>query len=191
MQGLASARPNMHMDTLARAHLTLTQKLCVKIDTEACKMCIKLTIKADNCTGNTAGGFYTWRPNDTHVFTLMRRGEDTLVYCHTSDNLFYATPHARLARGCPENMGFLAQYCEDANVPRLLVFDILEQKSTPYAARGERLRQCAEWLPAPLFVVQWAGELDSLKKFVGTLPHNVDVLLRLTDTPLEVLAQDK
>ena len=177
--------------TLHRAHTILIHQQCICLDTSTFKMCAPIQTLAS--TGNTATNCFTWKPEHSHLFTLMRKAHYTLIYCHTSDMLYYASAAAQLAQSCPEEIAFLAQYCEDADVPRLLVFDILEANvtATTCAARGNLLRKFAECLPTPLSVLQWAGELQPLKTFVCTLPHNVECIWQLTDTALKVVEHAK
>ena len=53
-------------------------------------------------------------------------------------------------------------------------------------ARGERLREMSRFLPQPLCVLQWSGEPDALESFTGTLPHEVECIIGLSENPLKV-----
>lgn len=130
--------------------------------------------------------YATWKPADSVFFTLIKTKANTVVFCHANGQAYYAAPHARLAEACPENTAFLCQWCLDAGtVPRLLVFDVLED-CEDVKARGQHLRDLARFLPQPLCTVQWAGEVRALEGFTSTLPHKVECIVGLSENPLRL-----
>lgn len=131
--------------------------------------------------------YATWRPADSVFFTLIKFQSNTVAYCHANGLTYYATPQARLAEGCPEGTAFLCQWClDDGKIPRLLVFDLLED-CPDVKARGQHLRELAKFLPLPLCTVQWVGEVDALEGFTASLPHKVECLVGLGKNPLKLL----
>lgn len=135
------------------------------------------------------GGCSTWKPKGSFFFTLVKARQDTVVYCHANETAYHAAPAARLACDCPDQAAFLCQWCVDKDAktgalsPRLLVFDVLDSScSGGAAARGDRLRALARFLPQPLCVVQWAGDHKVLEEFIrGGLPHPVECIVGLSD----------
>jgi hypothetical protein len=135
-------------------------------------------------------------PKDSIFFTLIKlEGDATVVFCHSNDTAYVASPAARLASDCPPRTAFLCQWCVDREgacmVPHLLVFDVIEpgqgnNKNTNVATRGERLRGLAGCLPQPMCVLQWAGEPDALGGFVRGLPHSVECIISLSEDPFKV-----
>lgn len=131
--------------------------------------------------------YATWKPENSVFFTLIKTKDNTIAFCHANGLPYYASPQARLAQGCPEGTAFLCQWCLDCGkIPRLLVFDILED-CQDVKARGQHLRDMAKYLPQPLCTVQWAGEVDALEGFTASLPHKVECIVGLGDDPLRLL----
>jgi hypothetical protein len=59
---------------------------------------------------------------------------------------------------------------------------VLDSQGGGAAARGQRLRELARWLPQPLCVLQWTGDHKVLEEFVRKgLPHPVDCIVGLSD----------
>lgn len=128
--------------------------------------------------------YATWMPADSIFFTLIKVGANTAVFCHANGLPYYAAPQARLAEGCPDGTAFLCQWCLDCgSIPRLLVFDVLEDCSD-VKARGQHLRDLARFLPQPLCALQWSGEADALEGFTAKLPHRVECIVGLNEDPL-------
>ena len=113
--------------------------------------------------------------------------DETLLYCHHSDTVYYTNPEIWLSAAIPDQTALLCQWCEDRGpegaVPRLLVLDLVGTNEPDVAVRGRRLRDLSVFLPPTTYVLQWAGELNALKQFVTSLPHPVDYLMRLGDDP--------
>jgi len=118
----------------------------------------------------------TWLCDEALFFTLIKSDAGTVVYSHTNQVLYFATPQAQLAAACPANTAVLCQFTVDAlpegSEARLLAFDILQPIGADPAGRGECLRALAVHLPAPLCCVQWVGPRRYLTaQFVAGLPH--------------------
>lgn len=179
---------------LARALSVLTVRVYLQINPQALELCNQIQyVSPESAPVNARGSAelhscVTWAPEEACVFTLMRVRGESLVYSHDTDTLYLASPMATLADSCPENVGFLAQFCEDnGNVPRLLVFDLVGNyvaAAENAKARGRMLRNLACKLPSPLCTVQWVGWANPLRQFVPTLPHRVQYFLELTLNPL-------
>jgi hypothetical protein len=130
--------------------------------------------------------YATWKPADSVFFTLIKVKSNTVAFCHANGLPYYAAPQARLAEDCPENTAFLCQWClDDGKIPRLLVFDLLED-CDDVKARGQHLRNLARFLPQPLCTIQWAGEVDALEGFTAKLPHKVECIVGLNEDPLKL-----
>jgi hypothetical protein len=131
--------------------------------------------------------YATWKPADSVFFTLIKTRDNTIAFCHANGLPYYAAPQARLAQECPEGTAFLCQWCLDSGkIPRLLVFDLLED-CQDVKARGQHLRTMAKFLPQPLCTIQWVGEVDALEGFTSSLPHKVECLMGLGESPLRLL----
>ena len=185
-------------NSLAMALSVLTLRVYVQINRKAFNLCKPVAfLSLDNTPSQLRRhpdkeALVTWIPKDSHFFSLMRVGGDSLVYCHSTDTLYAASPHATLADSCPNDVCFLAQFCQDTgDIPRLLVFDIIESPAKPPetspSKRGEQLRSYAHVLPAPLCTVQWAGWTGPLRTFVSSLPHKAEYFMELTKDPLAVI----
>ena len=134
----------------------------------------------------SAETYATWRPADSVFFTLIKTQKSTVAFCHSNGRSYQAAPLARLAGDCPEGTAFLCQFCMDGgNIPRLLVFDVLEA-CDDVIARGQHLRDLARFLPQPMCTVQWVGEVDALEGFTSKLPHKVDCIVGLNADPLRL-----
>ena len=191
---------------LSRAMASLAGPLYLQLAPGVLGVCAPLEwVSPETCPSSVrrskAGNEYaTWCPRRSLLFTLLRSQGDSLVYCHQTDTLYYASTQATLAGHCPDGVGFLCQYCEDAGsagvVQRLLVFDLVcppaepRAQADPPAGRGDRLRGLADVLPAPLCTLQWVGRIPPLRDFVPTLPHEVGALLELTGSPLVAIRRE-
>ena len=72
----------------------------------------------------------TWLAKGTQLFTLIKCGPSTLVFCHTNKTLFYVNQNFMLHRDTPEGHAFLAQVVEDRDAdgsltPRMLIMDLI------------------------------------------------------------------
>ena len=129
---------------------------------------------ADDICPPCEGAQATWLCENHVFFRLFRDLNSMLVYCHSNDMLYYASPTAQLSPACPVGTAFLCQFTVDStegsttddrpseskdSEPRLLVFGLLscEPGTLPHA-RGERLRALAIHLQHPLCCSQWVGD---------------------------------
>jgi hypothetical protein len=178
---------------LSHALSTVAVEVYLRLDEATFKACRPAEVKPKP-KRMPVGGYATWRPKGSLFFTLVKASNDTVVFCHSNGTAYHAAPAARLACDCPDQTAFLCQWCVDKDpktghqLPRLLVFDVLDAHGGGAAARGERLRGLAKCLPQPLCVVQWAGDHKVLEEFIkGGLPHPVDCIVGLSeDDPLKL-----
>jgi hypothetical protein len=179
---------------LSQALAVAASEPCVQLDPLLAPLCTPLQVRPTSVP-SIADPFFalyhsTWRPKGSFFFTLIKTPRDTLLHCHENGTTYVAAPCLKLAGECPPYTAFLAQWCldrggpTDAPTPHLLVFDLLTRDPSSPAARGEWLRALARFLPQPLCVVQWSGHAAALDRFAGTLPHEVDYFLHLTENPL-------
>lgn len=184
-------------DPVGRALAVLTVRIYLQINPKALDLCHPVRFTSPEAAPVDARGSaelhscVTWAPMGARLFTLMRVQGESLVYSHYTDTLYLASPQATLAASCPDDVGFLAQFCEDdGEVPRLLVFDLVGRQaasSENAKSRGHQLRSLASNLPTPMCTVQWVGWANPLRQFVPTLPHRVQYFLELTRDPLELI----
>ena len=135
----------------------------------------------------------TWRCETGLFFTILRSGQDTLLYSHSNQMLYFASASAALPPACPDGTAFLCQFALDRPSapsafpePRLLAFDLLVPDCPPQL-RGERLRALGHHLPQPLCCVQWVGQASCLTPpFLSGLPHTPCGILVLGAEPLKV-----
>lgn len=125
----------------------------------------------------------TWLVRDTHMFTLIKAGDVTLVYSHGNSMLFFAKPEFMLHRNVPDGHAFLSQLAEDKEaagiVPRLLVMDLVTPCIDDPRARHQIVRNMSPLFP-PTCVLQWAGQVDALRSFLKSgLPHEVAGIVTL------------
>jgi hypothetical protein len=126
----------------------------------------------------------TWLVEGGRFLILIQTHGGTRVYDAHDDYLYYAAPHAQLARSCPVGHAFLCQTVRDRSdgvpVPRLLVTDLVSPGIECPRRRGELLRSLTHVLP-PLCHIQWAGDREALERFVqgGGVPHRVAGLVAL------------
>ena len=75
------------------------------------------------------GAHATWLAKGTHLFTLIKCGMMTVVYCHENKTMFYANQNFMLKKDAPDGHAFLAQIVEDREAngltPRLLIMDLV------------------------------------------------------------------
>jgi len=174
----------------------ITGPIFLQLDAAVFRVCH--SIKTKPMQQNAIGaGLFTWRPKNTHIFTLIKTTTDTVIYCHDNDTAYFANPCAKLGGGFPTGGAVLAHWCIDENkqdgtkTPHLLAFDIIDQGATDPTSRGERLRLLSSTLPHPLCVLQWAGDLHALQQFIPTLPHEVECTVLLTSDPLVMHTQQQ
>ncbi len=191
-----TTQKTMRMSPLSHALSTIATEVFVKLDEPIFRACRPVELrplgKARRSPNEISESYATWKPKDSLFFTLIKSEGDTVVFCHANGTAYYAAPAVRLASGCPLHTAFLCQWCldrekGDSKVPRLLVFDILENPECPNVAeRGERLRALARCLPQPMCVVQWSGHPSALDGFVRGLPHPVECIMSLSENPLKL-----
>ena len=198
---------------LALAIASVAGAPCLKISKEILGFCRPAAFVDDICPP-CEGAQATWLCENHVFFTLIRDLNSTLVYCHSNDMLYYASPAAQLSPACPIGTAFLCQFTVDStggstpegrppesrdsgaslkttvqtSEPRLLVFDLLscEPGTSPHA-RGERLRALSIHLQHPLCCSQWVGGARYLTKdFIARLPHAVHGTFRLGAEPLKL-----
>jgi hypothetical protein len=135
----------------------------------------------------------TWLAKSARFLTLVKTARGTRVYDHADDLLYYASPDAELARDCPEGHAFLCQAVCDRQpdnaqpVPRLLVTDLVAPPIACPRERGEALRRLAPCLPRACHI-QWAGDGQALRKFLPSVPHDVEALVALR-APLQLVRE--
>ena len=186
---------------LAQALSVLTTRIYLQINPAALDLCKPAIFippeKAPMLLRSPAerGSFVTWSPLGAKMFTLIRVNAESLVYCHDNDTLYLASPQATLSMKSPNNVAFLAQYFQENNEQRLLVFDMVsppttDAKPTNPAQRGDTLRSLSYVFPHPLMAVQWVGFVDPLRVFAKTLPHQVSSFMELTTDPFQIIKFD-
>jgi hypothetical protein len=170
---------------VSKALATVCADAYLQADPLVCNLMKSVDIKPR--AKGTPEHYATWRPVDSVFFTMIKIRGNTVAFCHANGLPYYAAPQARLADGCPEGTGFLCQWClDDGKVPRLLVFDLLED-CDDVKARGQHLRDLSRFLPRPMCVLQWVGEVDALEGFTSSLPHKVEFIMGLGENPLKLL----
>ena len=188
--------------TLSNALSVLTAEICLQLLPGIDKLCRPISVHRraqgsiedmtmDPMSRGNPRAQGVWLCANTHFFTVMKIRDNTFVYSHTNNMLYFAHPMCVLSSECPNHTAFLGQFTVDGVTPRLLVFDCIVDftQSHPAAAdaRADRLRAIGTYLQAPLCVVQWVGELQYLFKFdTERLPHKVDGFLELQPDPFTV-----
>ena len=172
-------------DILTRAIATLTGDLCLRVGPELIAQCRPVEFVEE--TRPFPESAATWVCASHAFFTLIKDRSTTLVFSHSNQTLYYASPAVELGRDCPSGVALLCQFTMDSKSeskidskmdsnmdskmdskmdraesgtpePRLLVFDVLScPMGTPAMARGEHLRALAVHLQQPLCCVQWVG----------------------------------
>lgn len=140
----------------------------------------------------TDASLTTWLVHGTHMFTIIKQGAYTLVFCHENNTLFYAKPDFMLSSSTPDGHAFLAQLAEDREgertVPRLLIMDLVSPRIAEPARRQETMRALPGVFPSQC-VLQWAGNEKALRKFLqGGLPHPVAGVIALCG-PLHIVRE--
>jgi hypothetical protein len=130
-------------------------------------------------------GHFTWLVKDTHWFTLIKQGKQTLVYSHTNSMLYYASPNVQLTDACPDGHSFLCQVCIDRtpdgqDVPRLLVTDLVTPVIPEPQGRGSVIRSLSHVF-TQVCHIQWSGERQCLIGFMPKIPHETSGVIRLGD----------
>lgn len=182
---------SMRMSNLSHALSVITADVYLRLDDPMFRACRPVVVRPMSKAAAKDAVYATWKPKESIFFTLAKAGRDTVVFCHQNGTAYLSAPAARLASDCPDGAVFLCQWCVDrdagAKVPRLLVFDVLDDVSCgDVVARGERLRGLSKYLPQPICVVQWVGEPAALDGFVRRLPHPVDCIISLSEDPLRL-----
>lgn len=176
--------PSRQVASVSRALASVAADAYLQVDPDIAHLMRAVEVKPR--PKGSARTFATWKPEGSVFFTLIKVKSNTIAFCHATAQPYYAAPLARLAEACPERTAFLCQFCLDSGrIPRLLVFDVLEQ-CEDVQARGQHLRELAKFLPLPLCTVQWAGEAEALEGFTARLPHKVDCIVGLGSDPLRL-----
>jgi hypothetical protein len=173
-------------DPLSDALRFLAAEVCLQIGRDMLPKCSPITITP--LPEIAEDSLCTWLCADAHFFTLFVAGDCTLIFSHTNEILYHASPLAQLPPSCPKDVAFLCQFTFDAlaegTMPRLLVFDVLFP--APPAQRGERLRSLQHYLP-PLCCVQWIGYARYLsREFLAALPHATTGVVALQTDSLQL-----
>jgi hypothetical protein len=134
----------------------------------------------------------TWLVRGTHMFTLIKSQDKTLIFCHGNSTLFYARPDFMLHRDMPDGHAYLAQLAEDKEsagiVPRLLIIDLVMPRVENAQARNQTLRNFSGLFP-PSCHLQWAGQVKALREFLKNgLPHKVEGIVALGN-PLQLIKE--
>ena len=175
----------MSLDT---ALSVLTAEICIQVGPTIASMCRTISMGNSEAVDTNC----TWICRDTHFFTIFKSDRNqTLVYSHTNEMLYYASMLTQLSPSCPPSVGFICQFTHDSLpeglVPRLLVFDVITPNPLPPGVRGDYMRALATHIPQPLCCVQWIGPRRYLSEdFVRGLPHAMDGILYIGDDPLLV-----
>lgn len=135
--------------------------------------------------------YATWKPRGSVMLTVVKVDSGTVIFCHADGKVYHAAPCMLLAPDCPSGTAFLGQYCMDKDsrgqrVPRVLVFDLVWPPMPSVQERGAALRSMSRFIPLPICVVQWVGELGALEGFIKSLPHDVESLIGLSQDPLKI-----
>lgn len=191
------APPTTQPTTLPFALSTICGAPCLKIGQDINQCCRQVKhaplpeLLWDQPLPPPPDSIATWLCKDSVFFTLIRSNQETLVFCHDNQTLYYASPAAQLAPECPVGTAFLCQFTTDhlpeGQVPRLLVFDMVSPVDFSPQARSERLRSYGQCLPQPLCHIQWVGFLRYLTpEFVRKLPHRAEGLFCLGSDPCDL-----
>ena len=181
----AGSNLNQASSLLDLALATLVGDPCLAIGPSLVSLCKPIILLEESSASSSnsssesvpPASLATWRCDGGSFFTLIRSAEQgTLVFCHSSQTLYFAAPAVQLAARCPDGTAFLCQFVLDGPqpeaAPRLLAFDVFTGAPGTPAERGERLRALGVHLPLPLCLVQWVGEARCLTPgFLSGLPH--------------------
>jgi len=185
----SSRESSVQDDILSRGIATLAGDICLQVGPALLELCRPVEFVQE--TRPFAESAATWLCERRAFFTLIKEHSNTLVFSHSNQVLYYASPEAQLSRSCPHGVALLCQFTMDRVAatggvePRLLVFDVLScPRGTPAFARGEHLRSLSVHLHQPLCCVQWVGLGRYLTRgFVAGLPHPVVGLCQVLDEP--------
>lgn len=156
----------------------------LKVDTDLAVVCSELQMLHKPST--TIG---TWRPKDSVTFTMIKTKNDTVLYCHANHCLYIANPWMKLRSECPPKTAFLGHFfIEQDDIPKFLIFDLVDFGCDSVLHRYDKLRQMSSYLPQPICSIQWVGHIDALsQEFLHALPHKVEHIFTLTvENPLVV-----
>jgi len=169
-------------DLLSHALSVLAGEPCLSVGQPLINLCRPVLLEDATSDQQSAS---TWLCEGGLFFTLLKHGQDTLLFSHQNEMLYFASLSARLAPACPDGTAFLCQFAIDApGEPRLLALDLLSPDGTDPILRGERLRAMGSHLPQPLCCVQWVGQAACLTpSFLSALPHASAGVLFLQSQP--------
>ena len=144
-------------------------------------------VEIDSVSEVASDAYTSWMAKGALWFTLLKKRGQTVVYCHANDMMYYASPNVQLPSCIPDDHAFLAQTALDNKTqPRLLILDIILPTIMDPAERGRILRTMQ--FP-PTCHVQWAGEINSLRRFLHKgLPHEVECVFAL-GAPLKIVRE--
>lgn len=133
--------------------------------------------------------YASWMAKDAQWFTILKHNQQTIVYCHSNNMMYYASPNIQLHPHMPEGYAFLAQTCIDNNeTPRMLILDMILPSIDDPKHRGEILRGLSQFFPTTCHI-QWAGDITALRKFLKNgLPHPVECVISL-QKPLHIIRE--
>lgn len=133
--------------------------------------------------------YTSWITKNAQWFTVLKHNQQTLVYCHSNEMMYYASPNIQLHPSMPDGHAFLAQTCIDnTDTPRLLILDVIIPSLPDPKQRGHVLRNLSQFFPATCHV-QWAGDITALRKFLKSgLPHPVECVVSLLK-PLQLVKE--
>ena len=164
--------------SLEQAIAFMTNAPVLLLDMRVAHKCLTMQVQEELEAGHNPVG--TWKPKGSFFFTLMKMPNGLYVYSHDTERLYIASNNMRIAHSCPDNVAFLGHFFLENGVPRFLVFDLVEYNFDSVEARYNRLRDLARFLPQPVCMLQWVGDLGSLRQeFLVTLPHQVDYLFSM------------
>lgn len=161
----------------------MTTNPVLMIDTSLLRLCQQMQYSP-----NTPSSIGSWKPKDSIMFTLIKTKTDTLAYCHLDDTLYCTPPMLKIDSRCPEQTAFIGNFIIEDDSPRFLVFDIIDYHLSAAIRRYQRLRELAVFLPLPICVLQWVGDLSYISNdFIARLPHPVDYTFIMSDAnPLHI-----
>lgn len=169
---------------------------CLQVHPHILNMCGNMQLQSvcDVVDTEHEASCYTWITKDTHWFTVgkfkLGNVDETLVYCHENNMLYYSSPLLHLSPAIPLDHAFLVQTTKDhGRVPKCLVTDVLLHHKCPPCKRQHFMHSLSAHFP-PAYHVQWGGDLAALESFIGipgNLPHVVEGIVRYTENPLTLL----
>ena len=188
-------------DDLSHALSILAGDPCLSVGQPLVKVCSPIQLTCTEAP-DSDNDHATWLCAPRLFFTLIKHAQDTLLYSHSNQMLYFASAQAQLSPSTPDGTAFLCQYAidkvQDKLEPRLLAFDLTSTDPAPDpsgrldsspSARGARLRSLTPNLPKPLCCVQWVGQPHCLTpEFLSALPHQSVGTLLLQPEAVRLLA---